>query len=95
MNQAWRWTPQNEKKARQRLGVSAYRPGQQELIHAVLNGKDALGILPTGCGKSLCYQRWLRLIGQNVLFLQWSLAMSPYAAVSRAGRLSKYTASGV
>ena len=56
MNESWRWTPQNEKKARQRLGVSAYRPGQRELIHAVLNGKDALGILPTGGGKSLCYQ---------------------------------------
>lgn len=56
MNTSWRWTPQNEKKARQRLGVTAYRPGQRELIDAVLNGKNALGILPTGGGKSLCYQ---------------------------------------
>src|SRR5215210_24165 len=56
MNESWRWTPQNEKKARQRLGVRAYRPGQRELIHAVLNGQNALGILPTGSGKSLCYQ---------------------------------------
>ena len=56
MNKSWRWTAQNEKKARQRLGVRAYRPGQRELIDAVLNGKNALGILPTGGGKSLCYQ---------------------------------------
>jgi len=56
MNESWRWTPRNEKKALQRLGVRAYRPGQRELIDAVLNGKHALGILPTGGGKSLCYQ---------------------------------------
>ena len=56
MNEAWRWTPENEKKARKRFGVTAYRPGQRELIQAVMNGKPALGILPTGGGKSLCYQ---------------------------------------
>jgi ATP-dependent DNA helicase RecQ len=56
MNEAWRWTPVNEKKARLRFGVTAYRPGQRELIQAVMDGKSALGILPTGGGKSLCYQ---------------------------------------
>ena len=56
MNESWRWTPGNEKKALERLGVKAYRPGQRELIDAVLSGKNALGILPTGGGKSLCYQ---------------------------------------
>ncbi len=56
MNESWRWTPCNEKKALQRLGVKAYRGGQRELIDAVLSGKNAIGILPTGRGKSLCYQ---------------------------------------
>lgn len=56
MNESWRWTSRNEKKALQRLGVKAYRAGQRELIDAVLSGKNALGILPTGGGKSLCYQ---------------------------------------
>ncbi|HJU06444.1 MAG TPA: ATP-dependent DNA helicase RecQ [Nitrospiraceae bacterium] len=56
MNQAWTWTAANERKAKARLGVTAYRPGQRELIQAVMAGKDALGILPTGGGKSLCYQ---------------------------------------
>ena len=56
MNEAWRWTPLNEKKAKLRFGVTAYRPGQRELIQAVMDGKPALGILPTGGGKSLCYQ---------------------------------------
>jgi len=56
MNQALRWSPENVRKAKTRLGVSAFRPGQEELIDAVMRGQDALGILPTGGGKSLCYQ---------------------------------------
>jgi len=43
-------------EARERFGITQFRPGQRELIEAVLGGTDALGILPTGAGKSLCYQ---------------------------------------
>src|SRR3954452_513202 len=42
--------------AREHFGIERFRPGQRELIDAVLAGRDALGILPTGAGKSLCYQ---------------------------------------
>ncbi len=38
------------------FGYSSFRPGQETLIQAVLEGRDALGIMPTGAGKSLCYQ---------------------------------------
>jgi len=38
------------------LGYPAFRPGQEDLVRAVLAGRDALGILPTGGGKSVCYQ---------------------------------------
>lgn len=37
-------------------GYSQFRPGQEEIVEAILNGKDVLGVLPTGGGKSLCYQ---------------------------------------
>src|SRR5690554_6840817 len=38
------------------FGYPGFRSGQGELVEAVLGGRDALGILPTGGGKSLCYQ---------------------------------------
>jgi ATP-dependent DNA helicase RecQ len=41
---------------RRHLGYDGFRPGQEELVRAVLAGRDALGILPTGGGKSVCYQ---------------------------------------
>jgi ATP-dependent DNA helicase RecQ len=42
--------------AARRFGVTRFRPGQRELIEAALAGRDSLGVLPTGAGKSLCYQ---------------------------------------
>jgi len=38
------------------FGLSSFRPGQREVIRAVLNGEDCLCVMPTGGGKSLCYQ---------------------------------------
>jgi len=37
-------------------GFSKFRPYQKEIIDSLLEGKDVIGILPTGIGKSLCYQ---------------------------------------
>jgi ATP-dependent DNA helicase RecQ len=43
-------------QAEQRFGFRQFRPGQRELITLALSGRDALGVLPTAAGKSLCYQ---------------------------------------
>jgi ATP-dependent DNA helicase RecQ len=41
---------------RSRFGLEEFRPGQEEVIRAVLDGRDALVVMPTGAGKSLIYQ---------------------------------------
>ena len=38
------------------FGYASFRPGQQRLVQAILEGRDALGVMPTGAGKSICYQ---------------------------------------
>lgn len=47
---------QLEAQLQQHFGFQEFRPGQKALIQSVLDGHDTLGILPTGSGKSLCYQ---------------------------------------
>lgn len=38
------------------FGYDDFRPGQRMLVEAVLGGRDVLGVMPTGAGKSICYQ---------------------------------------
>ena len=55
-------TPDSELMAEARaalarvFGFSAFRPGQEDVLAATLEGKDVLAVMPTGSGKSLCFQ---------------------------------------
>jgi ATP-dependent DNA helicase RecQ len=43
-------------EARRRFDVREFRPGQRAIIESVLASKDVVGVMPTGAGKSLCFQ---------------------------------------
>ncbi len=53
------------------FGFSTFRTGQKEIIKDILSGHDVLGILPTGTGKSLCYQL------PSILFRGITIVVSP------------------
>jgi ATP-dependent DNA helicase RecQ len=45
-----------KKTLRKTFGISHFRPGQNDVIQSILLGQDTLAVMPTGSGKSLCYQ---------------------------------------
>ena len=51
------------------FGYTEFRPGQQEVIDAVLAGRDCIALMPTGAGKSLTYQLPARLLNGTVLVI--------------------------
>lgn len=59
------------------FGFSAFRGGQEDIIRTVLGGEDVLAVMPTGAGKSLCYQ--LPTLARNGL----TLVVSPLIALMR------------
>ena len=60
---------------RQVFGYDSFRPGQRELVDAVLAGRDAIGVLPTGSGKSLTYQLPARILGGVTLVVSPLIAL--------------------
>src|SRR5215207_5871734 len=70
------------------FGFNAYRPGQEEIVDAVLAGENVLAVMPTGSGKSLCYQ--LPAIARPGL----TLVVSPLIALMR-DQVRALTAAGV
>ncbi|HEX2069384.1 MAG TPA: ATP-dependent DNA helicase RecQ [Actinomycetota bacterium] len=63
------------KLAREELGIRRLRPGQLEAIEAIISGRDALVILPTGAGKSLIYQIAGRLLAGPTIVVSPMIAL--------------------
>jgi ATP-dependent DNA helicase RecQ len=70
------------------FGYRDFRPGQAEILQAVLDGRDVLAVMPTGRGKSMCYQ--LPALVRGGL----TLVISPLIALMR-DQVSALQAAGV
>jgi ATP-dependent DNA helicase RecQ len=57
------------------FGYDAFRPGQRALIDGLLAGRDCVGIMPTGAGKSLTYQLPARILGGTTLVVSPLIAL--------------------
>ncbi|HEY6004077.1 MAG TPA: ATP-dependent DNA helicase RecQ, partial [Anaeromyxobacter sp.] len=57
------------------FGHDAFRPGQAEIVSAVLGGRDCIGVMPTGAGKSLTYQIPARILGGTTLVVSPLIAL--------------------
>ena len=70
------------------FGVERLRDGQQQVIDSVLDGKDTLAIMPTGSGKSLCYQIPARILAGT------TVVVSPLISLMK-DQLEKLDAMGI
>ncbi|NHZ36651.1 RecQ family ATP-dependent DNA helicase [Massilia rubra] len=77
-----------KKLLRSIFGVESLRDGQQQVIDSVLDGKDTLAIMPTGSGKSLCYQIPARILEGT------TIVVSPLISLMK-DQLEKLDALGV
>ena len=69
------------------FGYDSFRPGQEAVINAILEGRDILAVMPTGAGKSLCYQVPTMLLSGITLVISplISLMQDQVKALNEAG----------
>jgi ATP-dependent DNA helicase RecQ len=93
---AWKPPPVREGAAHEVLsevfGFETFRAGQEEIISAVLAGRDCVGVMPTGAGKSLTYQIPARVLGGTTLVVSPLVALmkDQVDAVSEFGLRATY-----
>lgn len=77
---------------KQYFGHRSFRNGQEELIDALLSGRDVLGIMPTGAGKSVCYQLPAMMINGITLVISplISLMKDQVSALTQVGIPAAY-----
>ena len=81
-----------EQVLRDIFGFDDFRPGQREVIDAVLAGKDCIALMPTGAGKSLTYQLPARLLEGTVLVISPLISLMKDQVDAVAGLGFKVTA---
>src|SRR6266853_5472415 len=69
------------------FGFREFRPGQRRIIDAVLTGRDCIGVMPTGAGKSLTFQIPAKMLPGAVLVISplISLMKAQVDALTRLG----------
>ncbi|HEX9050574.1 MAG TPA: ATP-dependent DNA helicase RecQ, partial [Anaeromyxobacter sp.] len=72
---------------REVFGHPSFRPGQREIVEGVLAGRDCIGVMPTGAGKSITYQIPARMLGGTTLVVSPLVALmkDQVDAMRRAG----------